>query len=433
MEESVIVDPQKNRTLLKGFIIGLLVVLLMIPTFFVEGLVRDRQEAQVAAIQDVTSKWAGSQNITGPVLVVPYDEIVRPAIGVPGLVRHLAYFLPDKLDIKSSVVPEKRYRGIYEVMLFSSNIDLTGSFAPLPISKLSIDPTLIHWKDAYVCLNISDERGLREPMILKWNDSSVEVNPGIDQNAVMASGFSASIPIDASRANETVRFSTRISLNGSQQLMFTPVGKETNITMQSSWPDPSFAGAKLPVASSINNNGFTAQWKSLSHTRTFPQQWSDKSFVLSTDAIGTDLFIPLNTYQKTSRSVKYAILCILLTFTAFFLIETTHKLSVHPVQYALVGFALILFYTLLLSISEYTGFNVAYAIAALATTGLITWFVKGLLGSMKLSILLSFVLVLLYTYIFTVLQLEDSALIIGSIGLFITLGVVMYYSRRMKW
>jgi inner membrane protein len=138
-------------------------------------------------------------------------------------------------------------------------------------------------------------------------------------------------------------------------------------------------------------------------------------------------------YQKTMRSVKYAILCILLTFTAFFLIETNNKKSVHPVQYALIGFALVLFYTLLLSFSEYIGFNGAYAIATAATVALVTWFVKGILQSTKLSVLLSLLLVLLYSYVFTILQLQDYALLLGSVGLFLTLAVVMYYSRKIQW
>jgi len=203
--------------------------------------------------------------------------------------------------------------------------------------------------------------------------------------------------------------------------------------MQSNWPDPSFTGTQLPDTSEISENGFMAKWKSLSHTRNFPQAWKDNSYNLSSASFGTDLFIPVNGYQKTMRSVKYAILCILLTFTGFFLIETNNKRSVHPVQYALIGFALILFYTLLLSFSEYIGFNGAYAIATTATIGLITWFVKGLLQSMKLSILLSLVLVLLYSYIFTILQLQDYALLLGSVGLFLTLAVVMYYSRKIQW
>ena len=137
--------------------------------------------------------------------------------------------------------------------------------------------------------------------------------------------------------------------------------------------------------------------------------------------------------KKTMRSVKYAVLCILLTFAAFFLIETTHKRSVHPFQYGLIGLALVLFYTLLLSFSEYIGFNLSYIIASVATIGLIAWFVKGVLASSKLSGLLSLVLVLMYTYVFTILQLRDYSLLFGSIGLFITLAVIMHFSKKIQW
>ena len=250
---------------------------------------------------------------------------------------------------------------------------------------------------------------------------------------VFKEGFVSPVNLSEASINSGISFSSEISINGSEQLTFTPVGKQTIVQMQSAWPDPSFTGTQLPDTSSISKNGFTARWKSLSHTRNFPQAWKDDSYNLAAASFGTDLFIPVNGYQKTMRSVKYAVLCILLTFTAFFLIETNNKKSVHPVQYALIGFALILFYTLLLSFSEYIGFNGAYAVAAAATVGLITWFVKGLLQSMKLSVLLSMVLVLLYSYIFTILQLQDYALLLGSVGLFLTLAIVMYYSRRVQW
>jgi len=261
----------------------------------------------------------------------------------------------------------------------------------------------------------------------------LSLTPSAVNSAAFKEGFISPVIINETVVSSPISFSSRISLNGSEQLLFTPVGKQTTVTIQSTWPDPSFTGNQLPDSSSISEKGFQARWKSLSHTRNFPQAWKDDTYNLSSASFGADLFIPVNGYQKTMRSVKYAILCILLSFTAFFLIETNNKKSIHPVHYALIGFALILFYTLLLSFSEYIGFNRAYAIATAATVGLITWFVKGLLQSMKLSILLSIVLVLLYSYIFTILQLQDYALLLGSVGLFLTLAVVMYYSRKVQW
>jgi len=424
---------QKSKVIVKGLMIGVLALLLLIPADFVQNLIKEREARQREAITEVSSKWADRQNITGPVLVIPYTKAAKDNNGFPVTIKSFAYFLPDRLNIESTVKPEKRYPGIYEVMLYSSSIKLNGTFTPLALQKLNLGPADMLWNEAYVCLGITDAKGLKDELQVRWNDSTLSLTPSAVNNAVLKEGFVSPLTINESTASSTIRFSSQVSLNGSEQLLFTPVGKQTTVQMQSTWPDPSFTGNQLPDSSMITKNGFEAKWKSLSHTRSFPQAWKDESYNLASASFGADLFVPVNSYQKTTRSVKYAILCILLSFTAFFLIETNNKKSVHPVNYALIGFALILFYTLLLSFSEYIGFNAAYAVATAATVGLITWFVKGLLQSMKLSLLLSLVLVLLYSYIFTILQLQDCALLLGSVGLFLTLAVVMYYSRKVQW
>ena len=424
---------QKSKVIVKGLMIGVLALLLLIPADFVQNLIKEREARQREAITEVSSKWADRQNITGPVLVIPYTKAAKDNNGFPVTIKSFAYFLPDRLNIESTVKPEKRYRGIYEVMLYSSSIKLNGTFTPLALQKLNLGPADMLWNEAYVCLGITDAKGLKDELQVRWNDSTLSLTPSAVNNAVLKEGFVSPLTINESTASSTIRFSSQVSLNGSEQLLFTPVGKQTTVQMQSTWPDPSFTGNQLPDSSMITKNGFEAKWKSLSHTRSFPQAWKDESYNLASASFGADLFVPVNSYQKATRSVKYAILCILLSFTAFFLIETNNKKSVHPVNYALIGFALILFYTLLLSFSEYIGFNEAYAVATTATVGLITWFVKGLLQSMKLSLLLSLVLVLLYSYIFTILQLQDCALLLGSVGLFLTLAVVMYYSRKVQW
>jgi inner membrane protein len=433
METTVNTIWQKSKLIVKGLIIGFLALLLLIPAYFVQELIREREARQKEAFVEVSSKWADRQTIAGPVLVIPYTKQSTDNSGKPMVIKSLAYFLPDQLAITATVTPIKKYRGIYQVMLYSSTIDLSGNFSSLPLEKLKLAPGDLIWSEAYVCLGISDAKGLKNELRINWNDSVLSLTPSNVNNAAFKDCFVSPVAITAEGESNGIKFSGQININGSEQLLFTPVGKQTTVQMQSSWPDPSFTGNQLPDVSTISRSGFTAKWKSLSHTRSFPQSWKDDSYNLSTASFGTGLFIPVNGYQKTMRSVKYAILCILLTFTAFFLIETNNRKSVHPIQYALIGFALILFYTLLLSFSEYIGFNGAYAVAALATVALITWFVKGLLNSMKLSALLSFVLVLLYSYIFTILQLQDYALLLGSVGLFLTLAVVMYYSRKMQW
>jgi inner membrane protein len=439
---------QKSKLLIKGLMIGALVLVLLIPAWFVQNLIKEREERQKEAVSEVSSKWANRQNITGPVLVIPYNDNATSSDGKPMTIRHQAYFLPDKLDIKSTVSPEKRYRGIYQVMLYSSDITMTGKFSPLPLTKMNLSVPNMLWDEAYISMGVSDAKGLKNEIQLKWNDSLVGLSPTASGNASLRESFTGPLQLTEADITKDISFSANLNLNGSEQLLFTPVGKETTVELKSNWPDPSFTGNQLPITSDIKKSGFTAKWKSFSHTRKYPQQWKDNAFTaadyipkyggdtmnsITNEAFGADLFVPVNGYQKTMRSVKYAILCILLTFAAFFIIETVNKRSVHPFQYALIGLALILFYTLLLSFSEYTGFNIAYIIASMATVGLIAWFVKGLLQSSKLTSVLSVVLVLMYSYVFTILQLQDYSLLLGSIGLFLTLAVIMHFSKKIQW
>jgi inner membrane protein len=420
---------QKSKLLIKGLLIGTLMLLLMIPAYFVQNVISEREARQQEAFNEVSSKWASRQNITGPVLILPYTENAVGDKGQPLVLKKLSYILPDKLDIGSTVEPEERHRGIYQVMLYSAEIRISGEFGTIPLQQLKIDPAQVLWNEAYVCMSLTDTKGLKEEIKLQWNDSVVTLNPSLIDNGVMKEGFIAQVTAAADRP---VRFSSTIKINGSEQLLFTPVGKVTTVKLSSTWPDPSFTGGQLPDHR-ISDTGFVATWRSLAHTRNFPQAWKETRSDLQSASFGADLFIAVNGYQKTMRSVKYAVLCILLTFAAFFIIETVNKKSVHPFQYALIGLALILFYTLLLSFSEYTGFNTAYIIASIATIGLIAWFVRGILQSSKLTSLLGIILALMYSYIFTILQLQDYSLLLGSIGLFLTLAVIMHFSKKIQW
>lgn len=420
---------QKSKLFFKALLIGILILLLLIPSYFVQELIQEREQRQKEAYEEVSSKWAGMQTITGPVLVLPYTEALANVSGPPTILRKQAYLLPDKLSITGQMKPEERHRGIYQVMLYSSTLNISGQFNEIPLKQLRIDASNVLWNEAYICINLQDPRGLKEEMQLKWNDSLITLNPSTINNAVMKDAFIA--PVNVSPEGN-ISFSSQLQFNGSRELQFTPVGKETTVKLTSSWTEPSFTGGQLPEYQ-VGKDGFSATWKSLSHTRSYPQSWKETSYNLASASFGSGLFIPVNGYQKIMRSVKYAILCIVLTFAAFFIIEMVNKKSVHPIQYALVGAALILFYTLLLSFSEYIGFNFAYILATVATVGLIGWFIKGVLSSGKLSWLLSLLLVLLYGYIFTILQLQDYSLLLGSIGLFITLGVIMHFSRKIQW
>ena len=430
METTIKAIWNKSKILVKGFIIFIIFLLLQIPAMFVKDLVQEREARQKEAITEVSRKWAGKQTVAGPVLVLPYSE---------GPTKFFATFLPDSLSIDATVEPQEKYRGIYKIMLYNSSIRINGEFKELNLSKLNINPANVMWNEAYLKIFISDVKGLNDEIRIKVNDQSTDFSP-----FESGEGLTAPLRLNSAEQFQHLQFNTNINLNGAEQLIFTPTGKSTTVSMNSKWPHPSFTGDVLPQKSDIKEAGFTANWKSLSHNRNFPQQWKNDDYKIqslsketsmnvNSSAFGADLFIPVNSYQKTMRSVKYAALCILLTFAAFFLIETNNNKSVHPFHYGLIGVGLIIFYTLLLSLSEYVGFNLSYLVASAATIGLIAWFVAGLLQSAKFSLLLSVLLVLMYTYIFTILQLQDYSLLLGSIGLFITLAVLMHFSKRIRW
>jgi inner membrane protein len=441
----------KTKVLVKALIIGLIVLILQVPTFYVTDLIKEREQRQREAITEVSSKWAGGQNIAGPILVIPYHEANTDSTKS----KHFAYFLPEQLNINSKVSPEEKYRGIYKVMLYTSGIHLDGSFNNISLEKLKIAPQDVIWNEAFVHLGVSDVKGLNDEVRLRWNNQLLDMSVDGSDAQALDEGLNAPLTLTGPDDLKDVRFSADLNVNGSQELLFTPLGRTTSVEMAAKWPHPSFTGDILPIQKNITRDSFQAKWKSVSQKRNFPQQWKENSFVIgqtiyrgtdvtstpattaginiSNNAFGADLYVPVSGYQKTLRSVKYSFLCILLTFAAFFLIETSNKKSVHPFQYGLVGLALVLFYTLLLSFSEYIGFNFSYAIAAVATIGLIAWFVKDILSSSRLTAVLSVVLLLIYTYVFTILQLQDYALLLGSVGLFITLAVIMHFSKKIQW
>lgn len=191
--------------------------------------------------------------------------------------------------------------------------------------------------------------------------------------------------------------------------------------------------AFLPDSRNVTDKGFTANWNVLHLNRNYPQVWKSNMYSIRDSEFGIVLLLPVDNYQKSYRSIRYAILFICFTFLVFFFIEVLNKIFIHPIQYILVGIALIVFYTLLLSLSEHVKYNFAFIISAVSTILLIAGYVKAILKSGKLTLLTSGILTILYTFIFVIIQLQDFALLIGSIGIFIILGLTMFFSRKIDW
>ncbi|GAA4443483.1 hypothetical protein GCM10023188_44310 [Pontibacter saemangeumensis] len=279
---------------------------------------------------------------------------------------------------------------------------------------------------------MDDLREIEEQVDLTWNREKISFNPGVSSNDVVKSGINGLVRLDPN-GSTSYSFSLRLDLKGSQLLYFTPVGKVTNIRLASEWPNPSFNGAFLPDEREVTEKGFEAEWNVLHLNRNFPQIWTSDRHSISDSSFGIDLLLPVDNYQKSYRSIRYAILFIGFTFLAFFFVEVLNKIFIHPIQYILVGMALVIFYTLLLSISEHLKFNLAFIVLAVSTLLLIAGYIRAIRRSPKLTMLISGILTVLYTFIFVIIQLQDYALLIGSVGIFIILGLVMYFSRKIDW
>ncbi|MDD2983683.1 MAG: cell envelope integrity protein CreD [Crocinitomicaceae bacterium] len=427
----------KNNIYFKIGTILLIILLLMIPTSSIRGLIYERENTQEEAIHEVSSKWGEAQTISGPFISIPYYRYHKEYSkkdSTEKIIQFKEYIhiLPSQLDIQGSINPEKRYRGIYEIVVYNSQLNISGTFNKFDIGTLDIQQKNILFDKAEFVVGINDLRGIEEQIKLTWGTEKVSFNPGVSSNDVVGTGINALLKLDPTDSTKYT-FNLSIHLKGSQQLYFTPVGKITDINISSEWPNPSFNGAFLPDHRNISEKGFKANWNVLHLNRNFPQIWIGDQHSIQESAFGIDLLLPVDNYQKSYRSIKYAILFIVFTFLVFFFIEILNKVFIHPIQYILVGVALIVFYTLLLSISEHLQYNLAFIVSALATLILIAGYVRAILSSAKLMWLITGILTVLYSFIFVIIQLQDYALLIGSIGIFIILGLVMYFSRKINW
>ncbi|MFN4007357.1 MAG: cell envelope integrity protein CreD [Chitinophagaceae bacterium] len=423
---------QNNKLLLKAAITAVLILAMLIPSAFIMNLVQERQELQANIVKEISSKWSQPQTIVGPYLIIPFDRPVKNNQGVISKQPDYAILLPDNLTVNGTIVPEQRSRSIYHVLLYRTQLQLTGSFVPhLPEGVL---PEWVRWQEATLCVGFSDYRGISTKPRITWKQQSISLQAGVTKSSLSENGVSSIIPLSAADINNRISFNLPLHMKGSTGLYFSPLAANAQYRLQSTWPNPSFMGNTLP--NSIPNDlskGFDVQWQFNEANLPFNTLLRPDQINPSSYTFGVNLIQPADQYGKTLRSVKYAILVIGLSFALFFIVEVLQRKPIHPVQYVLIGIALSVFYTLLLSISEFVAFNNAYAIAGSATTLLISWYTYTHFKKISTSCVFAMALTLLYTFIFILIQLEDTALLIGSIGLFVIVAVAMYLSRKIEW
>ncbi len=421
----------------KLLFIGFLVLLLLIPMGMIESVVYERNHLYFSAKQNIMNAWGRAQTVGGPVLTLPYRMTVSDDKGIERVRQSLAHFLPKRLSIRGHLDSETRYRGIYQVPVYTADLKLSGRFALPDIARLGINPEDVDWDEAFLSVAIADARGIKNPMALRSNRGGGTFEPA----GVKVRGFDPQVVVPITGLGEAtdssdIQFAFDLELSGTEKLTFLPVGDRTEVQLTSAWPSPSFVGAYLPERRDIDAKGFSAEWKVLHLGRNYPGAWRDGQVPakrIATSAFGVNLFVPVSTYQKTTRAAKYAILFIGLSFLAYFMFEVFGNLRLHPLQYLLVGFANCLFYLLLLSLSEHASFGLAYAASAAASTALVVGYSASILGNRSHVLSMLALLAGLYTFLYVTLRAEQYAMLIGAVALFAILATIMYLTRRLDW
>ncbi|CAI8729761.1 MULTISPECIES: cell envelope integrity protein CreD [Pseudomonas] len=435
----------KNLTIKLGAI-ALLILLLLIPLLMIDGIIDERQQLRDGVLEDIARSSSYSQQLSGPVMVVPYRKVVRTwktnektnkRYEELGEERGRLYFLPGRFELDGKVQTELRARGIYEARLFHADNRITGHFS-LP-AQLGIKEDFADYQfDApFLAVGISDIRGIENALKLELDGQRLDFVPGT-QVGWLGEGVRVTLPaLDTRKATE-LAFGFDLRLQGTGSLQVLPVGKTSHVSLAANWPHPSFIGNFLPGKREISDQGFSADWQT-SFFSTNLQEAMNRC-VMGNDceafngrSFGVSFIDPVDQYLKSDRAIKYALLFIVLTFAGFFLFEVLKSLAVHPVQYALVGVALAFFYLLLLSLSEHIGFAPAYLLSASGCVLLIGFYVCHVLHSVRHGLSFSAGLAALYGLLYGLLSAEDYALLMGSLLLFGLLGVFMVLTRKLDW
>jgi inner membrane protein len=423
----------RNSVVVKVLAVGFLILVLLIPTGFIGALIGEREQRRNAAVGEIHASWSGQQTVTGPLLSIPVRLPAKDGKGQLYWRTETVVVLPEELSVAGGIDTEPRYRGIYKTVVYSANLGIKGFFTLPDFGKMGLTGGEVQWDQASVAVGLSDLRGVKDNAPLDWAGHALALDAGGGPGGLRQS-LEAAVPAATLTAGaRKIPFSLTLDLKGSESLYFVPVGKTTTVALKSAWPNPAFKGAFLPETRTVGASGFDARWKVLHINRSLPQATTDSSIDFGPSAFGLELMIPVDQYTSAWRAVKYAALFVFFTFLVFFFIEHFQEKRLHPIQYLLVGAGVVLFYLLLLSFSEQMPFPLAYALASAAIVAVVGGYAHGVFGRASITGAVVAILTGLYAYLYTLLRLEDYALLLGSLGLLAALALVMYLTRGFDW
>lgn len=437
----------QKSLLFRGFAIGGLIIILLIALSSVQGIVYERQARSLEVQQDIARSAAGAQSVNGPVLVLPFERTVHnqwtdPATGETrrsaSTEKGSLHMLPDVLRVQGTLRTELRQRGIFSTRVYRTLLQVEGHFRIPAHFAISGPIEEFTFGDAVFAVGVADVRGIVGSLALDMQDRHLTFEPGSGSDALGA-GIHATFDLPAPATETEIPFRFTLELAGTDALQLVPAGRSTEVSLDADWPHPSFVGDFLPLERTVSDAGFSAQWKTTS-IATGLEALFDQCFrtrencdAVSGRNLGVSLINPVDHYALSERSMKYGLLFIVLTFAGFFLFEVLKSVRVHPVQYGFVGAGLVVFYLLLLSLSEHLGFAPAYLLSSLACITLIGGYARSVLGNTARAVGFVAALAALYGALYCVLNAEDYALLMGSALLFAVLAVAMVLTRKVDW
>ena len=423
-----------NPAMKKGLAVIAVVLLLMIPLLWLHALVEERTSLREQAIAAVARGWGGRQVLSGPVLAVPFTW--------PGNDGHVQsstwYVLPESthLDAEMIVQQERRKLGIYEVPVYVAKVRATGQFNITPALQrlMASDDTIrARLEKSHLVIPIQDLRGVR-----KLDDSHMPVTQGPFEagEGFPLPALMAPIRADVDFSKGKQPFDITYEVAGTQSLAFEPLARDSQVSLRGNWSDPGFARGVLPLERHMRDGHFDANWQSLELSRSFGGDWVQGSVSLEKlqqEEFGVDLVQPVDLYQQVERATKYAAVFISLSFLTLFIWEHLSGRAVHPIQYALMGLALSVFFLLLLALAEHIGFGAAYLTAAVALCALLGVYLAGAMSSSRAGATAGGYFAVLYGFMYLLVTSDDYALLAGALGLFAILAVAMLLTRKMNW
>lgn len=409
-------------------------LLLLIPLSMLSSLIDERSSYRDDVEQSLRQSTSGPQTIIGPLIAIPITElttVLEDNKEVKKERRFIRYYLPENLNIVGKQTVEPRHIGIYEGQIWRTSVTLDATFNRQQLDSDTSGDAQIG--TPYVVMAVGDSRGIGKVGELDINGKSYPIEPGTNLPGV-EQGLHAILPVERLKDEKlTLRFN--LDLMGTKQLAVVPLGRNSQFSLTSNWPHPSFIGDFLPQQRTVTESGFTANWQSTWFANNLNTSFYDGQImdVARLPAFSVTVANPVDQYQLTDRAVKYAILLIGLTFMSFFLLETLTGLRVHPMQYLLVGLSLVMFYLVLLAVSEHIGFDSAWLLASLICAGINGFYLKAVLNSWKTSLMFTAGLLVLDAVLWLLLQSEDSALLLGTGVLFAALSAIMLLTRHTDW